>query len=341
MSVFSAVPASSRPTGRRHGSGLPAPAAADQCSVLNDPGLPPRAGSEYDDLRAYGGLLCTQTEDMAQGVPGAARDVHRTAFAWANSTLEARPGKLLSPNGKPLSHYERLATLKALVNKVFAAQYNMQQFLEEQELRLAEDHIASDAASRIQADKEARELEAKEERLRALDEELELREAEDHIAFDAASRIQADKNEARELEAQERLCAQDKDNAQYLEQENDELRIQAEIKREMDTVDAAESEMGVLCEREMDVAAAEPEMGVREMDKTASVKIFPVALQDPCNSKSTAADAPTGSTLNELESRALTAGPRPHAFGAKNQERQPHRLLPRQGQGWPPHTHPD
>ena len=102
-------------------------------------------------------------------------------------------------------------------------------------------------------------------------------------------------------------------NAQYLEQENDELRIQAEIKREMDTVDAAESEMGVLCEREMDVAAAEPEMGVREMDKTASVKIFPVALQDLYNSKSTAADAPTGSTLNEPESRAFTTGPRPHA----------------------------
>jgi len=208
----------------------------------------------------------------------------------------------LAPSGKPLSHYERLATLKALVNKVFAVQYNMQQFLEEQELRLAEDHIAFNAASRIQADKEARELEAKEERLRALDEELELWEAEDHIAFDATSRIQADKNEARELEAQERLCAQDRDNAQYLEQENDELRIQAETKRQMDTVDAAESEMGVLCERVMDVAAAEPEMGMREIDKTASVKIFPVALQDLYNSKSTAADAPMGNTLNEPES---------------------------------------
>ena len=152
----------------------------DQASRCH--GLPPRAGSEYDDLRAYGGLLCTQAEDMAQGVPGAARAVHRTAFAWANSMLEARPGKLLSPSGKPLSHYERLATLKALVNNVFAAQDNMQQFLEEQELRLAEDHIAFDAASRIQADKEARELKAQ-ERLRALDEELELWEAEDHIAF--------------------------------------------------------------------------------------------------------------------------------------------------------------
>jgi len=182
--------------------------------VLNGPGLPPRAGSEYDDLRAYGGLLCTQAEDMAQGVPGAASAVHRTAFAWANSILEARPGKPLSPSGKPLSHYERLAmaTLKALVNKVVAAQYNMQQVLEEQELWLAEDHIAFDAASRIHADKEARELEAQ-ERLRALDEELELWLAEDHIAFDATSRIQA----VHSLVAQERPCAQDKDNAQYLE----------------------------------------------------------------------------------------------------------------------------
>ena len=168
-SLFPGVPAPGRPPGHRHGSAWPGPAAADQCSVLNGPGLPPRAGSEYEgDLHAYGagrsganferpapaqpplqlaklrpdsltglprallgGLLCTQAEDMAQGVPGAARAVHCTAFAWARSMLEARPGKLLSPSGKPLSHYERLATLKALVNKVFAAQHNMQHFLEE------------------------------------------------------------------------------------------------------------------------------------------------------------------------------------------------------------------
>jgi len=169
--------------------------------------------------------------------------------------------------------------------------------------------------------------------------------AEDHIAFGAASRIQDDEDEARENElpcvqavhslvAQERACAQDKDNAQYLEQENDGLRIQAgshvaiaaaesemgvSCGREMDTVAAAESEMGVFCEREMDkVAAAEPETGVREMDTTAAVKIFAVALQDLYISKSTAAGAPTGSTLNVPESRAFTAGPRPHAFGAKN-----------------------
>jgi len=149
---------------------------------------------------------------------------------------------------------------------------NMRQFLEEQELWLAKTHITFGAASRIQDDEDLR--------ARAV-----------HF-----------------LEAQERLCAQDKDNAQYLEQEYDGLRIQAETKREMNTVAAAESEMGVLCEREMDVAAAEPETGVREMDTTASVKIFAVALQDLYISKSTAADAPTGSTLNEPESRAFTAG---------------------------------
>ena len=173
-----------------------------------------------------------------------------------------------------------------------------QQFLEEQELWLVEDHIAFDAASGIQADKnEARELEAQ-ELLRALDEELELWLSEDHIAFDAASRIQA----VHSLVAQERPCAQEKDNAQYLEQENDGLRIQ----------------VGVFCEREMDtVAAAEPEMGVREMDTTAAANVFAVVHQDHYISKSTAADAPTGSTLNEPESRAFTTDPRPHAFGTK------------------------
>jgi len=92
------------------------------------------------------------------------------------------------------------------------------------------------------------------------------------------------------------LCAQDEDNAQYLEQENDGLRIQAGSHV---AIAAAESEMGVSCGREM----------------TASVKIFAVAPQDLYISKSTAADAPTGSTLNEPESRAFTAGPRPHASG--------------------------
>jgi len=69
---------------------------------------------------------------------------------------------------------------------------------------------------------------------------------------------------------------------------------------------------------EMDtVAAAEPETGVREMDMTVAAKIFAVAHQDHYISKSIAADAPTGSTLNEPESRAFTTDPRPHASRAK------------------------
>ena len=127
------------------------------------------------------------------------------------------------------------------------------------------------------------------------------------------------------LAAQERPCAQEKDNAQYFEQENDGLRIK----------------VGVFCEREIHtVAAAEPETGVRGMDTTAAAKIFAVVHQDHYISKLTAADAPTGSTLNEPESRAFMTDPRPHAFGTKK-EHQPHRLLPRHGQGWPPRTHPD
>jgi len=120
-------------------------------------------------------------------------------------------------------------------------------------------------------------------------EKQELRLAEDHIAFGAASRIQDDEDEARENEllcvqaghslvAQERPCAQEKDNAQYLEQEN----------------------------------------GVREMDTTAVTKIFAVVHQDHYISESTAADVPTGSTLKEPKLRAFMTDPRPHAFGTKN-----------------------
>jgi len=125
---------------------------------------------------------------------------------------------------------------------------------------------------------------------------LEEQESEDHIVFGAASRIQDDEDEARENEllcvqavhslvAQERPCAQKKDNAQYLEQENDGMRIQ----------------VGVFCECEMDM--------------TVAAKIFAVAHQDHYISKSIA--APMGSTLNKPESRAFTTDPRPHASRAK------------------------
>jgi len=69
---------------------------------------------------------------------------------------------------------------------------------------------------------------------------------------------------------------------------------------------------------EMDtVAAAEPGTGVREMDMTVAAKIFAVAHQDHYISKSIAADAPTGSTLNKPESRAFTTNPRLDASRAK------------------------
>jgi len=199
--------------------------------------------------------------------------------------LEASPGQ-------PLSRYEQLATLQQLVNEVFDARNNMQQFLEEQE---------------------------------------ELWLAEAHIAFGAASRIQDDEDEERENEllrvravhflvAQERPRAQDKDNAQYLEQENDGLRIQAGTKHDY-TVAAQPGEFPEPGKPTVvAVAAAEPETGVfceRGVDTTAAAEILPVALQDHYISKSTAADAPTGSTLDEPESRAFTTGPRPHAFGTK------------------------
>ena len=209
-----------------------------------------------------GGLLCAQVEDLAQEAPGAVRAVRLTAFVWASSVLEASPGK-------PLSRYAQLATLQETVGEVFYAQDNMQQFLEEQELSLAEDHIAFDAASRIQADKD----EARENEL---------------------LRVQA----VRFLEGQERPLAQNKDNAQYLEQENAQ---QAEIKPDYTVaarpgefqelghptavaVAAAEAEKGVLCERKMDTAT------------DAHREIFAAALQDHYISKSIAADASTGST---------------------------------------------
>jgi len=99
----------------------------------------------------------------------------------------------------------------------------------------------------------------------------------------------------RSLAAQERPCAQKKDNAQYLEQENERLCVQEN--------DGLRIQVGVFC--------------VREMDMTVAAKIFAVAHQDHYVSKSIAADAPTGSTLNEPESRAFTTDPRPHASCAK------------------------
>jgi len=100
---------------------------------------------------------------------------------------------------------------------------------------------------------------------------------------------------------------------------NERLRIQAEIEPDYTVAPRRQGALQELGQPTTDtVAAGEPETGVREMDTTAAAKIFAVVHQDQYISESTAADAPTGSTLNEPESRAFTTDPRPHAFGTKN-----------------------
>jgi len=345
----------------------------DQASRCH--GLPPRAGSEYDDLHAHGAdryaptdlrafaarldlITASECEDALRAC--ANMDDLRACIAMmdlddlcaciaimdlfisrvsAESTLHEHDAYTLEAKMRAMIQAfhlsdEKLRIMFDLKAEMQRAKYDLKtemrraKYDPKAEMRRATFELGASRLPATPAPPPGTPTATPSPQQQFL-EEQELWLAEDHTAFGAAPRTQNDEDEAREnellcvqavhsLEAQERLCAQDKDNAQYLEQENDGLRIQAETKRETDTVAAAESEMGMLCEREMDVAAAEPETGVREMDTTASVKIFAVAPQDLYISKSTAADAPTGSTLNEPESRAFTAGPRPHAFGAKN-----------------------
>jgi len=108
------------------------------------------------------------------------------------------------------------------------------------------------------------------------------------------------------LVAQERPCAQDKNNAQYLEQENELLCVQAVHSLVAQERPCAQDKDNAQYLEQENVGGT----GVREMDTTAAMKIFAVVHQDR--------DAPTGSTLNEPESRAFTTDPRPHAFGTKN-----------------------
>jgi len=277
------------------GANFERPAPAQQSTPLQSAKLRLNSLMQSAKLRIHrvrraqlGGLLYAQAEDMAQGVPGASLAVRHTAFAWAISMLAASPGK-------PLSPYEQSATLHEMANEVFDARNNMQQFLEEQELWLAEDHIVFGTANRIQDNED----EARENKL--------LRVRAVHC-----------------LLAQERPRAQDKDNAQYLEQENDGLRIQAGTKPDY-TVAERPGEFPELGQpTTVAVAAAEPETGVlyeREMDTTAAARraIFTAARSRTTTSRSR--PRPTrrrGSTLNDPESRAFTTGPRPHAFGTKN-----------------------
>ena len=246
----------------QHGSAWPAPAAAEQCSVLNGQGLPPRAGSEYeDDLRAYGAdrYVPTDAERYASNKGGRLCTQAENEFTTLAEQLATLKAEMRADRFEQLGDLkaEMLGDLKAEMRAMFeliasrlpatpapppatptATPSPQQQFLEEQELWLAEDHIAFGAASRIQDDEdEARENELL--RVRAM-----------HF-----------------LVAQERPCAQDKDNAQYLEQENDEGT------------------------------------GVREMDTTpTAVKIFAVVHQD--RYISTAADAPRQAARSTSRSRA-------------------------------------
>ena len=134
-------------------------------------------------------------------------------------------------------------------------------------------------------------------------------------------------------------------------------------------VAAAEPETGtgVLCERETGSTAA-AHRGFFAAERQDHYILKKDGLDKSSNN---AADAPTGDTLNEPKQRAFTTGLRPHAFGTKSIDlvlpgntlndpeqcalttgprmhaygtksiNQPRRLLPRQGQGWPPRPHPD
>jgi len=148
-------------------------------------------------------------------------------------------------------------------------------------------------------------------------------------------RIQDDEDEAREnellrartvhfLEAQENegLRAQDEDNAQNPEQENERLRIQAEIERHY-TVAARPEEFPTLGQpTDVAVTAAERETGSTAAAHrgffAAERQDHYISKKDGLDKSSNAADAPTGNTLNEPEQRTFTTGLRPHAFGTKS-----------------------
>jgi len=89
---------------------------------------------------------------------------------------------------------------------------------------------------------------------------------DEKAAFDSAveaavARINANASHAAHGAAQERPCAEDKDNAQYLEHENNGLRIQAETKPDY-TVAARPGEFPESGQpTAVVVAAAEPETG--------------------------------------------------------------------------------
>ena len=145
------------------------------------------------------------------------------------------------------------------------------------------------------------------------------------------------------LEAQEneRLRAQYKDSAQRLEQENERLRIQAEIEPDY-TVAARQGALQELGQPTTDaVAATEPETGVRETDTTAAAKIFAVMHQDHYILHLEVDRGRRADGQHAQRAGVARVHDRPAPARLRHQERLPHRLLPRHGQGWPPRTHPD
>jgi len=218
--------------------------------VLNGPGLPPRAGSDYEDLRAYGAgryvptaptnlrafaaqldlITASEYEDALRAC--ANMDDLRACVAMMYEDLRAYGAGRYVPTAPT-----DLRAFAAQLDLITASKYEdaLPACANMDDLRACvammgleisrmddEDKACEHELLCVQADMNAAcELEAQERR-QALDEELELRLAKDHVAFEA-SRIQA----VHSLVAQEQPCAQDKDNAQYLEQENELLCVQA------------------------------------------------------------------------------------------------------------------
>jgi len=272
-------------------------------------GLPhPRAGSEYEnDLRACSADHVNSMLEMncrANHIDSMLEMLELLLSRLPAATPApppATPAATPTPHQQDIAHAEQRFDEKAAFDA--AVQAAEQRFDEKAAFDAAVEAAAAAAVARI----------------------------DEKAAFDAAvkaaaavARIDANASHAAHGAATSTWPrAQDTDNAQYLEQKSDGLRFQAGTKPDY-TMAARQGEFQELGQpTAVVVAAAEPETGVlreREMDKTAAAhhEIVAVALQDHYISKTTAPGAPTGSTLNEPESRAFTTDPRPHAFGTKN-----------------------
>jgi len=214
----------------------------------HDQGLPPRAGSEYEgDLHPYGvdryaptdpRAFAARLDEMRADTFEQLGDLKADMVADLDAKMDARFAKmeamlerLLGPTPAP-PPATPTATPSPQQRSIALAKQRFDERATREAARAATSTPPpSRAASYLSA------ATATPSPQQQFPVEQELRLAEDHIAFGAASRIQDDEDEAREnellcvqaghsLAAQERPCAQEKDNAQYLEQENDGRRIQ-------------------------------------------------------------------------------------------------------------------